>query len=381
MGIKDLSKLIADRAPKAIRTNEMKAYFGRKVAIDASMSIYQFLIAVRHDGSALTNADGEATGHLMGMFYRTIRMIDNGIKPCYVFDGKPPEMKSGELEKRTERRAEAEKALAEATEKGDTETIEKFERRLVKVSPAHNDECKRLLRLMGVPVVDAPCEAEAQCAALARAGKVFATATEDMDALTFGSTVLLRHMTFSEAKKMPIKEFDLSKVLREMDFTHEQFIDLCILLGCDYCPTIRGIGPKRAFELMQQYGSIESILENIDTKKYVPPENWKFAEARQLFLKPEVSEGDVVTLEWKSPDTEGIVAYMVGEKNFNEDRIRGALAKLQKSRQNAQQGRIDSFFTSSTTVSTVATSKKRKAEEDKAKLKAGAKKKVPMKKK
>lgn len=40
----------------------------------------------------------------MGMFYRTIRMIDNGVKPCYVFDGKPPDMKSGELEKRSEKR-------------------------------------------------------------------------------------------------------------------------------------------------------------------------------------------------------------------------------------------------------------------------------------
>uniref|UniRef100_A0A1I7Y9V9 Flap endonuclease 1 n=1 Tax=Steinernema glaseri TaxID=37863 RepID=A0A1I7Y9V9_9BILA len=374
MGIKDLSKLIADRAPKAIRSNEMKAYFGRKVAIDASMSIYQFLIAVRQDGSQLTNADGEATGHLMGMFYRTIRMIDNGIKPCYVFDGKPPELKSGELEKRTERRAEAEKELAAAKEKGDTETISKFERRLVKVSKEHNEECKRLLRLMGVPVVDAPCEAEAQCAALARSQKVFATATEDMDALTFGSSVLLRHMTFSEAKKMPIKEFDLSKVLREMDFTHEQFIDLCILLGCDYCPTIRGIGPKRAFELMQQYGSIEKILENIDTKKYPPPENWKFAEARQLFLHPEVATHDII-LEWKSPDVEGIVEFMVREKNFNEERIRGALEKLQKSRQKAQQNRIDSFFKCDKIISSTPTAAKRKAEQDKAKLKAGAKKK------
>ena len=35
--------------------------------------------------------------HLMGMFYRTIRMLENGIKPVYVFDGKPPEMKSGEV--------------------------------------------------------------------------------------------------------------------------------------------------------------------------------------------------------------------------------------------------------------------------------------------
>lgn len=68
----------------------------------------------------------------MGMFYRTIRMIDNGIKPIFVFDGKPPQMKSSELSKRAERRNEAEKSLNVAAEEGDLVAVEKFEKRLVK---------------------------------------------------------------------------------------------------------------------------------------------------------------------------------------------------------------------------------------------------------
>merc|ERR1712141_891865 len=181
MGILGLSKLVADVAPHAIKENEIKNYFGRKVAIDASMSLYQFLIAVRAEGNQLTNAEGETTSHLMGTFYRTIRMVDNGIKPVYVFDGKPPTMKSGELEKRTEKREEADKQ----------------NRRLVKVGKSHIADCKKLLELMGVPYVQAPCEAEAQCAELVKNGKVYAVGTEDMDALTFGSNVLLRHLTMS----------------------------------------------------------------------------------------------------------------------------------------------------------------------------------------
>ena len=195
MGILGLSKLVADVAPYAIKENEIKNYFGRKVAIDASMSLYQFLIAVRSDGAQLTNAEGETTSHLMGTFYRTIRMVENGIKPVYVFDGKPPTMKSGELEKRTERRAEAEQALEKAKEVGDVEEIDKQNRRLVKVGKSHVADCKKLLDLMGVPYVQAPCEAEAQCAELVKNRKVFAVGTEDMDALTFGSNVLLRHLT------------------------------------------------------------------------------------------------------------------------------------------------------------------------------------------
>ncbi|CAI4231618.1 unnamed protein product [Auanema sp. JU1783] len=365
MGIKDLSKVIGDNAPAAIKLNEMKSYFGRKVAIDASMCLYQFLIAVRQDGSQLQSESGETTSHIMGMFYRTIRMIDHGVKPCYVFDGKPPDMKSGELEKRSEKRAEAEKALTEAKEKGDTEAVDKFERRLVKVTKEQNEEVKTLLKLMGIPVVEAPCEAEAQCASLVKNGKVFATATEDMDALTFGSNVLLRHMTFSEAKKMPIKEINLSRVYSDFGMDHEQFVDLCIMLGCDYCGTIRGVGPKRAFELIKNYKTIEAVLENIDLAKYPPPEDWPYKRARELFLDPEVAANENIELVWKEPDVEGVVKFMCGERNFNEERIRSALAKMQKGRSAGTQGRIDSFFKVSQTVTSTPTSAKRKAQDPK----------------
>ena len=194
------------------------------------------------------------------MFYRTIRLLENGIKPVYVFDGKPPELKGGELAKRQERRAEAQENLEKATETGDAENVDKFTRRLVKVTKEHGEECRKLLKLMGVPYVEAPCEAEAQCCALVKAGKVYAVGTEDMDALTFGGDVLVRHLTFSEAKKMPIKEFTLRKVLEGLEMTQEQFIDLCILLGCDYCDTIKGIGPKRAVDLVKEHKSIDVIL-------------------------------------------------------------------------------------------------------------------------
>ncbi|KAG0349079.1 Elongation of fatty acids protein 2, partial [Gamsiella multidivaricata] len=223
MGIHGLSKVIGDNAKEAIKEDDIKNYFGRKVAIDASMSIYQFMIAVRQqDGQLLQNENGETTSHLMGMFYRTLRMVDNGIKPVYVFDGKPPTLKSGELAKRTEKRKAATASKEEAEEIGDQEAIDKFNRRTVKVTPEHNAECKKLLKLLGIPYVDAPCEAEAQCAALAKSGKVYAAGSEDMDTLTFGSPILLRHLTFSEAKKMPISEISLNKTLGGLNFTMDE---------------------------------------------------------------------------------------------------------------------------------------------------------------
>jgi flap endonuclease-1 len=295
-------------------------------------------------GQNLTNADGETTSHLMGMFYRTIRMVDNGIKPVYVFDGKPPQMKAGELEKRTEKRVEAQAALDKAKEDGDMEEVDKQSKRLVKVTKEHVEEVKVLLKHMGIPWVQAPCEAEAQCAELAKAGKVYAVGTEDMDALTFGTPILLRHLTFSEARKMPIKEFHLASIMEGMEMTPDQFVDLCILLGCDYVDKIKGIGPKKAIELVKKHGDIETILKNLDSAKYKEPENWLYTEARRLFKTPDVTPAEELDLKWEKPDEEGLVAYMCGEKGFQEERIRNACKKLVKARGGATQGRLDSFF-------------------------------------
>ena len=210
------------------REQALSDFTGRKIAIDASMAIYQFLVAVRTAGSAaagpaaqLTNEAGEVTSHLQGLWYRTLKFVDSGIKPVYVFDGKPPELKGGELAKRRNAKEKAEADLAAAKEAGDAEEVDRFSRRTVKMDKGHIEECKTMLRLMGMPVcvvramrcsvcrvahrhysasppppptrsVDAPCEAEAQCAALAKAGKVYAAASEDMDTLTFGTPKLVR---------------------------------------------------------------------------------------------------------------------------------------------------------------------------------------------
>lgn len=370
MGIHGLAKVIADYAPNAIKESELKNLFGRKIAVDASMCIYQFLIAVRQEGSNLANEDGETTSHLMGMFYRTIRLLENGIKPVYVFDGKPPQLKGGELQKRQERRAEAQESLEKATEAGDAENVDKFSRRLVKVTKEHGDDCRKLLTLMGVPFVEAPCEAEAQCCALVKAGKVYGVGTEDMDALTFGGNVLLRHLTFSEARKMPIKEFTLDRILAGLEFTQEQFIDLCILLGCDYCDTIKGIGPKRAVELIREHKSIEKAIEKLDKNKYSVPENWMYKEARELFVHPDIIDPETIDLKWTEPDEEGIIQYMCKEKGFSEDRMRNGVKKILKARNTGTQVRLDSFFK----VTMTTTPTKRKIDDTKENDKKKAKK-------
>lgn len=335
------------------------------------MSIYSFLIAVRSDGQQLMNESGETTSHLMGMFYRTLRIVDNGIKPLYVFDGAPPKLKSGELAKRYQRKQEATEGLEEAKETGTAEDVEKFSRRTVRVTREHNAECQKLLKLMGIPYLIAPTEAEAQCAVLARAGKVYAAASEDMDTLCFDAPILLRHLTFSEQRKEPIQEVHLGKVLEGLNmdrkqvhdakdissldkpgtanFVSVQFVDLCILLGCDYLDPIPKIGPNTALKLIREYGSLEKVVEYIENdkkSKYTLPEDWPYKDARDLFFEPDVRSADdpLCNFKWEKPDVDGLVQFLVNEKGFSEDRVRGAAAKLEKNLKSSQQARLEGFF-------------------------------------
>ncbi|GAB7352628.1 hypothetical protein MBLNU459_g3000t2 [Dothideomycetes sp. NU459] len=311
------------------------------------MSLYSFLVAVRSEGQQLMNESGETTSHLMGMFYRTLRIVDNGIKPVYVFDGAPPKLKSGELAKRFQRKSEAQDAHEEAKETGTAEEVEKFSRRTVRVTREHNAEAQRLLKLMGIPYIIAPTEAEAQCAVLAKAGKVFAAASEDMDTLTFNSPVLLRHLTFSEQRKEPIQEIHLDRVLAGLEMDMNQFIDLCILLGCDYVDPVKGIGPKVALNLVKEHKNLEAVVAHIEkTKKYTLPEDWPYQDARLLFLEPDVRSADEpeCDFKWEAPDVDGLVKFLVEEKGFSEDRVRSGAARLSKNLKSAQQSRLEGFF-------------------------------------
>lgn len=394
MGIKQLAKLLSDEAPECIKELPLSNLHGRKIAIDASMSIYQFLIAVRHGNasntsSMLTNADGEPTSHIQGMLSRATRLLMEGVKPVYVFDGKPPNIKSGELLKRREKREKAEKALATAKEEGDIEEQDKQSKRLVRAGTKENNDCKRLLELMGIPIVNAPCEAEAQAAALCRSGEVWGVGTEDMDALTFACPILLRKMNFANASKSVIQQMTYSKAVEGLGLNHDQFVDLCILLGCDYCDPIKNVGPKTALKLIREHGCIEKILENIDRKRFLVPDDWIpnekleqarekdgdeeqeeeedesenekddetskktnddvdsvpiYVRARQLFKEHEVITG--LDLKWKECQPEPLTKFLVDEMGFNPDRVKSTIDKLKEAYKthSKPQMRMDSFF-------------------------------------
>ena len=165
MGIKQLMSLIQDKSPKAVKSLQLDMLSGKTIAVDASMAMYQFLIATQSYAQGkiaeLADEEGNKTAHLVGLFHRTIQFFEHGIKPIWVFDGKPPQLKSKELDKRKELKEKAEEEQKEAEDKGDYERAKQMAGRSIRVTPEMTADAKRLVKLMGCGVVDAPCEAEA----------------------------------------------------------------------------------------------------------------------------------------------------------------------------------------------------------------------------
>ncbi|WP_456454475.1 flap endonuclease-1 [Methanopyrus sp.] len=348
MGLAELRELIEPEE------TDLKALAGREIAIDAFNAMYQFLTTIMKDGRPLMDSRGRITSHLNGLLYRTVNLVEEGIKPVYVFDGEPPNLKRETLERRRERKEEAMEKLKRARTK---EEREKYARQVARLDESLVEDAKRLLDLMGIPWVQAPSEGEAQCAYMARCGDVWAAGSQDYDSMLFGSPRLVRNITIVGKRRHPhtgeIVEVKpeiirLEDVLKRLGLeSREQLVDLAILLGTDYNPDgVPGIGPKRALQLIRKYGSLDELKDTdiwpkIERHLPVEPE-----ELRRLFLEPEVI--DDYELNWDEPDEERLVEFLVEERDFSEDRVRRAVERLkealQELRKGGRQETLDTFL-------------------------------------
>ena len=329
---------------------DLKSLNGKVVAIDAYNALYQFLAIIRQpDGTPLKDHTGKITSHLSGLFYRTCNLLELGIKPIYVFDGTPPEMKEAEIKRRSKIKEEAQVKYEKALKEGRIEEARMYAQMTSRLKDYMAEDSKTLLSLMGVPWVQAPSEGEAQAAHLAIKGDADYCASQDFDSLLFGAPSLLRNLTISGRRKLPRKNVyievtpeivEMSKITRELGITRDQLIDMGILLGTDFNPEgIKGIGPKTALKLIKKHGSLEKVLEKIENAEFpVDPR-----EIKEFFLHPKVTDDYV--LVWKNPDVDGIVDFLCGEKDFSEDRVRKALQRAAKGMEKAKtRTTLDSWF-------------------------------------
>ena len=327
--------------PEAVKVVELRELAGKVVAFDAYNALYQFLAIIRGpDGRPLMDSRGRVTSHLSGLFYRTVNLIELGIKPIFVFDGKPPALKEMELKRRMKIREEALIKYEQALKEGRLEEARKYAQQAAKLKDQMVEDAKRLLTLMGVPWVQAPSEGEAQAAHLARCGDADLCASQDYDSLLFGAPALVRNVTISGRRKLPGKDIyvevkpeiiRLDVLLQKLGLTREQLIDIAILVGTDYNPKgVKGIGPKRAYELIRKHGSLERALPHLKEAEFpVDP-----AEIKRIFLEPEVT--DEYELKWSEPDVEGVVAFLCEEHDFSKERVEKALNRVREALKRAK---------------------------------------------
>lgn len=327
------------------RSVELSGLSSRVIAIDAYNTLYQFLSIIRQrDGTPLKDSSGNVTSHLSGILYRLTSLMEAGIKPVFVFDGKPPELKSRTIEKRAQVRENARIKSVEAREQGLAEEAYKYAQASSKVDATIVDDSKKLLAGMGIPFLDAPSEGEAQAAYMVRKGDADLIGSQDYDSLLFGAPSVVRNLTVSGKRKLPGKNIyvevkpeliDLEESLAELGISREQLIDIALCVGTDYNRGLENIGPKKALKLVKEHGSIEAVLiakemeiEELETIK-------------DFFTNPPVS--DDYKLKWSKPKNETVIEFLCEEHDFSNDRVVKALERLEASSGGGQQT-LDQWF-------------------------------------
>lgn len=321
---------------------------GKSYAVDANNYLYQFLALVRMpDGTPLKDSRGNVTSHLAGLISRTTRLIhDYGLDMIFVFDGRPPYLKKLELSKRKEVRERALKDWEKALEAGDYPTA--FRKAVVSsrlTQPMVND-AKRLLELLGIPHVQAPSEAEAQAAYMASNGSVWAASSKDYDSLLFGASRLVRYLTISGKEYLPSKGtfrplkpelIIMDEFLDHLKIDHAQLIDLAILIGTDFNQGVRGIGPKKALELVRRYEKLEDMPRDILSKITTD-----FNDIRTIFMKPEVTTH--YKLGYGQLKEEELYHFLCSERNFSRNRVETAVVRMKEIYSRKREAGLDEWL-------------------------------------
>ncbi|MBW3004543.1 flap endonuclease-1 [Candidatus Woesearchaeota archaeon] len=322
---------------------------GRIVAVDSFNMLYQFLTTIRTpDGKPLTDSRGNVTSHLIGLFNRTTKFMSKGLKPVFVFDGEKPELKTAELEKRRKLKTEAKMKYKEAVAQKDLAAMKKYGGRFAYLTGDMVDQAKELVKALGLPVVQAPSEGEAQAAHIVRQNKAWAVVSQDFDSLVHGADRLVRNLSIAGRRKKvgalaytTIKpEFiDLAKNLNNMGIDQDKLIALAMLVGTDYNPAgIKGIGPKTAVKLVKEHEDFDDLFEAVkwDEHNDVP-----WTDIFYLIKKMKVT--DKYEIKFNTPDKQKIIKLLVDKHDFNAERVEKTLQPVLKEREKKQQKKLGDF--------------------------------------
>jgi len=326
-----------------LRETSLDALAGKIIAVDAYNMLYQFLTIIRQpDGTPLRDSAGRVTSHLSGLIYRTTNLMAKGLKLVFVFDGKPSELKAEVIRARSVRRAEARRRWASA--KVPEEAL-KFAKASTRIEPGIVEEAKELLEYLGIPYVQAPSEGEAQAAFMVRRGDADIVASQDYDSLLFGAPEMVRNLS-APRRGVKLELAVLSDIEHRLGITHEELVEIAILVGTDFNPGIKGIGAKRALKLIREHHSIDELLAKSVIENAPGIANYELV--RDIFLHPEVDTE--YELRWSEPEEEKVKEFLCELHDFSEERVNKALERIRTTSSNSKeivkesQRRIDQWL-------------------------------------
>jgi flap endonuclease-1 len=323
---------------------ELDSLAKKTLAVDSSLFLYQFLSTIRQrDGTLLMDSKGNVTSHLTGLFSRTVKLMQKQINLIFVFDGKPPDLKKKEKERRAGLKKEAEMKYKIAVEKKDIEEMKKYASRTAKLTPEMVEESKELIRALGLPVVQAPSEGEAQAAYLVKKDKAFAVASQDADSLMFGASRLVKNLAITGRRKKTGKLgyetvkpelIELRNVLNTLGIDNDQLIALSMLVGTDYnIGGIKGIGQKNGLKLVKKHKKdFDALFKEAEWEKH-----FDFSWQEVFNVIKNMPTTDKYSLEQGDVDKDKVIELLVEKHDFSIERVSNALDKLLKARQKKQQ--------------------------------------------
>lgn len=323
------------------------------VCVDAYNMLYQFLSTIRQpDGTPLMDNQKRVTSHLSGIFYRNTNLISEGIRLIYVFDGKPPELKGATHESRKGSRDLAKERYEEAKQEEDLESMKRYSSQMIRLNDEMLSESKELLEAMGITVIQAPSEGEAEAAHINKTNEgIYATVSQDYDSLLFGAPRLVRNLGLARKRKtysgwMEVKPeiIELDRVLNALEINLDQLICVGILVGTDYNPKgVPRIGQKKALDLVKKYKQPISIFKSVEEQIMSLPEedqfDWK--EIFELFHKPNVKDSEI---NFPEVDEEKIKEILIERHDFSEERVEKQLEKLREAKEKKKQKGLSDWF-------------------------------------
>lgn len=311
MGIQGLLPLL-----KSIeRPVHLKDYAGMTLAVDGYVWLHKGAFSCAQELCL-----GQPTNKYVTYFMRKIEMFKFfSVKPYVVFDGGYLPSKASTEQERLSRREESKKQALDLHRAGKSKQAMDQFRKCVDVTPEMAFEVIQALKAAGVDFVVAPYEADAQLAYLEKHGIVDGIVTEDSDLLVFGcKKVIFKLDQFGAGAEILFDKLSRVQEVSFQDWTLTEIRHMCILAGCDYLPSIPGMGLKTAQRLLRRYKTYDKVLRHVrmeNTSMKIPSGyEMEFRQADLTFLYARVFDPRSKTMAHLNPIPDDLKDLMQTEE-------------------------------------------------------------------